>query len=153
MWTATASASASSPIDNYALFFDITICAIGLLTIVVSVGSAERDRLPLGEYDGLMLFAIVGMMLMGSTRDLLVIFLALEMMSLAVYVMTGLKRTSEEGAEAAFKYFVLGAFSSAFFLYGIALTYAATGTTKLDEMVRAIAARPINPRRWCCSRW
>ena len=70
------------------------------------------------------------MMLMGSTRDLLVIFIALEIMSLGVYVMTGIKRSSEAGAEGAFKYFVLGAFSSAFFLYGIALAYAATGSTQ-----------------------
>ena len=120
--------------DDYAIFFTITIAAIGLLTILLSSGSAERDRLPLGEYHGLMLFSIAGMMMMGSTNDLLVIFLALEIMSLGVYVMTGLKRTSQEGAEAAFKYFVLGAFSSAFFLYGIALTYAATGTVRLDEL-------------------
>ena len=80
-------------LDNYALFFNITICAIGLLTILLSVGTAERDHLPQGEYYALMLFSIVGMMLMGSTRDLLVIFLALEIMSLGVYVMTGLKRT------------------------------------------------------------
>jgi NADH-quinone oxidoreductase subunit N len=131
--------------DNYALFFNITVCAIGLLTILISAGSAERDRLPLGEYVALMLFSIVGMMLMGATNDLLIIFLALEIMSLGVYVLTGLKRASESGAEAAFKYFVLGGFSSAFFLYGIALIYAATGTTKLDEMGMHIAATANNP--------
>ncbi len=118
--------------DNFALFFNVTVCAIGILTILLSSGSAERDHLPEGEYYALMLFSIVGMMLMGATRDLLIIFLALEIMSLAVYVLTGIKRTSEAGAEASFKYFVLGGFSSAFFLYGIALTYAAAGTTKLD---------------------
>ncbi len=82
---------------------------------------------------------------MGATRDLLVIFIALEIMSLAVYVLTGIKRTSEQGAEAAFKYFVLGAFSSAFFLYGIALTYAAAGTTKLDEIGVRIAGAAQEP--------
>jgi NADH-quinone oxidoreductase subunit N len=131
--------------DNYAIFFNITICAIGLLTILISSGAAERDRLPLGEYYALMLFAIVGMMLMGSTRDLLVIFLALEIMSLAVYVLTGIKRSSEMGAEAAFKYFVLGAFSSAFFLYGIAFVYAASGTTKLDELGMRVAGQALQP--------
>jgi NADH-quinone oxidoreductase subunit N len=130
--------------DNYAIFFNITICAIGLLTIMLSSGSAARDRLPLGEYHGLMLFSIAGMMLMGSTNDLLVIFLALEIMSLGVYVMTGFKRTSGEGAEAAFKYFVLGAFSSAFFLYGIALTYAATGTIRLDELSLRVASTALH---------
>jgi NADH-quinone oxidoreductase subunit N len=132
-------------IDHYSLFFYITICAIGLLTILLSSGSAARDRLPAGEYHALMLFSIVGMMMMGSTRDLLIIFIALEIMSIGVYVMTGLKRTSEIGAEAAFKYFVLGAFSSAFFLYGIAFAYAVAGTTRLDELGVRVAASSIEP--------
>jgi len=92
-----------------------------------------------------MLFAVAGMMLMGSTNDLLVIFIALEIMSLAVYVMTGMKRSSAAGAEGAFKYFVLGAFSSAFFLYGIALVYAATGTTNLDVLGLAVAGQASKP--------
>ncbi len=131
--------------DNFALFFNVMICAIGLLTIFLSMGTAERDQLPAGEYYTIMLFAVVGMMLMGSSKDLLVIFLALEIMSLGVYVLTGIKRTSEDGAEAAFKYFVLGAFSSAFFLYGIAFTYATTGTTKLDELGLKIASSALEP--------
>ena len=131
--------------DNFALFFNVTICAIGILTILLSSGSAERDHLPEGEYYALMLFSIVGMMLMGATRDLLIIFLALEIMSLAVYVLTGIKRTSEAGAEASFKYFVLGGFSSAFFLYGIALTYAAAGTTKLDALGLRVASSANEP--------
>lgn len=131
--------------DNYALFFNVLLCSIGLLTIFLSMGTAERDQLPTGEYYTLMLFAIVGMMLMASSKDLLVIFLALEIMSLGVYVLTGIKRSSEDGAEAAFKYFVLGAFSSAFFLYGIAFTYATTGTTKLDQLGLRIAASALEP--------
>ena len=131
--------------DNFGLFFNLMACAIGLLTIFLSMGTAERDQLPTGEYFAIMLFAVVGMMLMGAAKDLLVIFIALEIMSLGVYVLTGLKRSSEDGAEAAFKYFVLGAFSSAFFLYGIALTYATTGTTKLDEIGLQIASRSLEP--------
>ena len=131
--------------DNYALFFNVVICAIGLLTILLSSGSAEQDKIPTGEYYALMLFSIAGMMLMGSTRDLLVIFVALEIMSLGVYVLTAIKRGSEEGAEAGYKYFVLGAFSSAFFLYGIALAYAATGTTKIDEIGMLVASSGQQP--------
>jgi NADH-quinone oxidoreductase subunit N len=82
---------------------------------------------------------------MGSAKDLLVIFLALEIMSLGVYVLTALKRSSAESAEAGFKYFVLGAFSSAFFLYGIAFAYATTGTTKLDELGLRIASSALEP--------
>jgi NADH-quinone oxidoreductase subunit N len=91
------------------------------------------------------LFAIAGMMLMGSTNDLLVVFLALEIMSLGVYILTGIKRSSEAGAEGAFKYFVLGAFSSAFFLYGIALAYAATGSTRLDQIGMKVASSVSEP--------
>lgn len=131
--------------DDYALFFNIALCGMGLLTILLSWGTAERDRLPIGEYYSLMLFSIAGMMLMGSTRDLLVIFIALEIMSLGVYVMTAIKRGSEQGAEAGFKYFVLGGFSSAFFLYGIALAYAATGSTKLDEIGVLVASSAQQP--------
>jgi NADH-quinone oxidoreductase subunit N len=132
-------------VDNFSVFFNITLCAIGILTIILSAGNADRDHLPLGEYYTLMLFSIVGMMLMASTSDLLVIFIALEIMSLGVYVMTALKRASAEGAEGAFKYFVLGAFSSAFFLYGIAMAYAVTGTTRLDEIGMRIASSALDP--------
>jgi NADH-quinone oxidoreductase subunit N len=131
--------------DDFALFFNVVLCSIGILTILLSWGTAERDRLPTGEYHALLLFSIAGMMMMGATRDLLVVFIALEIMSLGVYVLTGIRRRSEAGAEAAFKYFVLGAFSSAFFLYGIALAYAATGTTKLDEIGMAVAATASQP--------
>ena len=131
--------------DDFALFFNLVLCAVGLLTILLSWGTAERDSLPEGEYHALLLFSIVGMMMMGATRDLLVIFIALEILSLGVYVLTGIKRSSEAGAEAAFKYFVLGAFSSAFFLYGIALAYAATGSTKLDAIGRAVAESTTQP--------
>src|SRR6187399_2097571 len=91
--------------DDFALFVNILLCGVGILTVLLSWGTAERDRLPEGEYHALMLFSIVGMMLMGSTRDLLIVFIALEIMSLGVYVMTAIKRSSEAGAEGAFKYF------------------------------------------------
>jgi NADH-quinone oxidoreductase subunit N len=131
--------------DNFALFVNLVLCAVGLLTILLSWGTAERDGLPTGEYHALVLFAVAGMMLMGSTNDLLIIFIAVEIMSLGVYVLTGIKRSSEAGAEGAFKYFVLGAFSSAFFLYGIALAYAATGSTKLDRIGLAVASSVSDP--------
>jgi NADH-quinone oxidoreductase subunit N len=131
--------------DDFALFMNVVLCGVGLLTILLSWGTAERDGLPVGEYHSLLLFAVAGMMLMGSTNDLLIVFIALEIMSLGAYVLTGIKRSSEAGAEGAFKYFVLGAFSSAFFLYGIALAYAATGSTKLDRIGLAVAASASDP--------
>jgi len=102
----------------------------------------ERDGLPAGEYYALTLFGLAGMMLMAAATDLLVIFLALEVLSLSVYVLTALRRDSAQSAEAAFKYFLLGAFSSAFFLYGIAFAFALSGSTRLDAVATAMASGP-----------
>jgi NADH-quinone oxidoreductase subunit N len=125
--------------DNFALFVNIVLCVIGILTMIFSNEVVEREELPAGEYYALTLFAISGMMLMAAAADLLVIFLALEILSLAVYVLTGLRRDSATGAEAAFKYFLLGAFSSAFFLYGIAFAFLYAGSTRLDVIGSAMA--------------
>ena len=137
--------------DNFALFVNLVIAAIGLLTIGFSSQVIAREKLPQGEYYALMLFSVAGMMLMASATDLLVIFLALEVMSLAVYVLTGIRRGDQAGTEAALKYFLLGAFSSAFFLYGIAFTYAVAGSTRLERVAEVIAAQgeaPANPMVW-----
>src|SRR5438445_4355830 len=91
-----------------------------------------------------MLFALAGMILMATATDLIVIFLALEVLSIAVYVLTGIRRDSPAATEAAFKYFLLGAFSSAFFLYGIAFTYGVTGSTHLDRIGSVLAAQALN---------
>jgi len=131
--------------DNFALFVNVTLCAIGALTITLSGDVVERLRLPAGEYFALTLFAVAGMMLMAGAADLLLIFLSLEVMSLSVYVLTGIRRGSEAGAEAAFKYFVMGAFSSAFFLYGIAFTYAVVGSTRLEQVAGALALQTAAP--------
>ncbi len=92
-----------------------------------------------------MLFAIAGMILMATATDLLVIFLALEVLSLSVYVLTGIRRDKPTATEAAFKYFLLGGFSSAFFLYGIAFTYGLTGSTRLDRIGSLIGAQAASP--------
>ena len=88
-----------------------------------------------------MLFALAGMMLMAGAVDLLIIFLALEILSLAVYVMTGIRRDLLQSTEGAFKYFLLGAFSSAFFLYGIAFAYGVVGSTRLEPIGVAMAGQ------------
>ncbi len=123
--TTTPRASASSSADNFGLFVTGVLVVVGLLSIAISGPTIDRERLPGGEYYALMLFALAGMMLMATATDLLVIFLALEVLSISVYVLTGIRRDSPKATEAAFKYFLLGAFSSAFFLYGIAFTYGA----------------------------
>jgi NADH-quinone oxidoreductase subunit N len=131
--------------DNFALFVNLILCIVGILTMLFSDEVVEREGLPPGEYYALTLFALSGMMLMAAATDLLVIFLALEVLSLSVYVLTGLRRASARGAEAAFKYFLLGAFSSAFFLYGIAFAFLVSGSTRLEQLGVALSSQAAGP--------
>jgi len=102
-----------------------------VLAVLLSLGYLGRERIVVPEYYLLVLYATVGMMFMGGGADLVIVFLGLELMSVCVYVLAGIDRRSVFAAEAALKYFLLGAFASAFLLYGIALIYGATGTTNL----------------------
>ena len=144
LWGRNATSFGVVTADNFSLFVNLVLVVIGLLTVVFSSQTLERDGLPAGEYYSLVLFAIVGMMLMAQATDLLLIFLALETMSIAVYVLTGLRRDQANATEAAFKYFLLGAFASSFFLYGIAFIYGVTGTTHLERAGAAIAAQSMS---------
>jgi len=145
LWNHNASSFGVVSADNFGLFVTGTLIVVGLLSLGISGPTVEREKLPAGEYYALMLFATAGMMLMATATDLLVIFLALEVMSLAVYVLTGIRRDSPASSEASFKYFLLGAFASAFFLYGIAFTYGLTGTTRLDRIAGLIASQAASP--------
>jgi len=131
--------------DNFGLFVTSVLIVVGFLSLAISEPTIDREKLPRAEYYALMLFALAGMMLMATASDLLLIFLALEILSLAVYVLTGLRRDSPAATEAALKYFLLGAFSSAFFLYGVALTYGLTGSTQLARVGTLVAGRAIAP--------
>jgi NADH-quinone oxidoreductase subunit N len=102
-----------------------------ILTVMLSLGYLGRERIWVPEYYVLVLLATVGMLVMGGGTDLIVIFVGLELMSISIYVLAGINRRSVFAAEAAIKYFLLGAFASGFFLYGVALIYGATGTTNL----------------------
>ena len=144
LWDSNAESFGAVTADNFGLFVNLVIVAVGILTVMFSAQTVERDRLPAGEYYAMLMFAIFGMMLMGQATDLLVIFLALETMSIAVYVLTGIRREQHQGTEAAFKYFLLGAFASSFFLYGIAFLYGVTGTTNIERLSTAIAAQSMS---------
>jgi NADH-quinone oxidoreductase subunit N len=144
LWDSNAESFGAVTADNFGLFVNFVIVVVGILTVMLSVQTVERDRLPAGEFYALLMFAIFGMMLMGQATDLLVIFLALETMSIAVYVLTGFRRDQQQSTEAAFKYFLLGAFASSFFLYGIAFLYGVTGTTNIERLSTAIAARAMS---------
>jgi NADH-quinone oxidoreductase subunit N len=144
LWDRNTTSFGVMTADNFGLFVNLVLVAVGIFTVIFSSQTVERDGLPAGEYYATFLFAIVGMMLMAQATDLLLIFLALETMSLAVYVLTGIQRNRVQSTEAAFKYFLLGAFASAFFLYGVAFLYGVTGSTSLDRIGSVIAAQSMS---------
>ncbi|MBA3334679.1 MAG: NADH-quinone oxidoreductase subunit N [Pyrinomonadaceae bacterium] len=127
--------------DNLRLSFSFVMLFASAMTILISTVWTERENIPIGEYHSLLMFATVGMLLMASGNDLVVIFLGLETMSIATYVMAGLRRTDLRSNESAMKYFILGSFASAFLLYGMALIYGATASTNITE----IAAKTADP--------
>jgi len=125
--------------DILRLSFSITFLITTALTILISTVWIEREDVSAGEYHSLLLFATFGMLLMAAGNDLVIIFLGLETLSLASYVMVGLRKTDLRSNEASIKYFVLGSFASAFLLYGMALIYGATASTNITEIATKIA--------------
>jgi NADH-quinone oxidoreductase subunit N len=144
LWDRNATSFGVVTADNFALFVNLVLVGVGILTVFFAAQTIERDGLPAGEFYALLLFSIVGMMLMVQSTDLLLMFLALETMSIAVYVLTGIRRDQVASTEAAFKYFLLGAFASSFFLYGIAFLYGISGSTSLDRVGSVIAAQSMS---------
>jgi NADH-quinone oxidoreductase subunit N len=132
-------------LDGYALFFDLLLLGAGILVVLMSMSYVDETGIGAGEYYALLFFALAGTIVMASSADLILIFLGLEVMSLSVYILAGAWRTQLRSNEAALKYFLLGAFATGFLLYGIALIYGATGTTRLDGIAEKIAA-PIDRR-------
>jgi len=129
-------------LDNYALFFHVVVAYAAALVLLVSVDYLRRLGAESGEYYALVLLSASGMLVLTSANDLIVVFLAIELMSLSLYVLAGLFKRRQEAGEASMKYFLLGVFASAFLLYGIALVYGATGTTNFDRIAAAaIGAR------------
>lgn len=127
-------------IDGLAVFLTIVLCSTVILAALLAPGYLRRERLEGSEPYVLLLLSASGGIVMASANDLIVLFLGLEILSIAVYVLAGIHVRRARSGEAALKYFVLGAFSSAFFLYGIALVYGATGTTNLTGIQEFLAA-------------
>jgi NADH-quinone oxidoreductase subunit N len=125
-------------IDPFSTYFNILIMGGAALCVLLSVREAGRLKAVAGEYYALLVFSVLGMVVMVSAADLLVIFIGLETMSLAVYILVGIGRDSENGAEGALKYFLIGAFASAFMIYGIALLLGITGSTRLDVIASGL---------------
>jgi NADH-quinone oxidoreductase subunit N len=127
-------------IDSFSAFFELAILIAAMFTVMMSLDYAAENHIPGAEYYSLILFSALGMMLMATAGDLIVIFLGLETMSIPVYVLAGIMRRNARSNEAAIKYFLLGAFSTGFLLYGIALVYGATGSIKLGPIHNALAS-------------
>ena len=136
-------------LDELRLGFTLIFLLVSFLTLLISTVWVQGEQLPAGEFHSLLLFATVGMMLMASGNDLVIVFLGLEILSIATYVMAGFRRTDVRSNESSLKYFILGSFSSAFLLYGIALVYGATsiagpgggvvaGTTNIGEIASRV---------------
>lgn len=125
--------------DDFRWVADWVFIGAAALTVLISFAYLEREQLLAPEYYVLLLFGTLGMLLMAAGSDLIVIFLGLELMSVAVYVLAGFDRRRARSAEAALKYFLLGAFASGFLLYGIALVYGATGTTNLGLIAAQVS--------------
>jgi NADH-quinone oxidoreductase subunit N len=126
-------------VDNFRWMADVVILVGTVFAIALARDDNDRQGIGIAESHVLILLASAGMMLLAAARDLMIVFLAVELMSIAVYALAGLNRRSVRGAEGALKYFLLGAFSSAFLLYGIALVYGATGTTNLAIIAERLA--------------
>ncbi len=141
MWTGTPQTSWNGMItnDNLRMSFSIVALLTTAVTILISSIWVERENVPAGEYHALLLFATFGMMFMASGSDLVIMFLGLETLSIATYVMAGLRKSDLKSNESAMKYFILGSFASAFLLYGMALIYGATGSTNIAEIAEKIA--------------
>jgi NADH-quinone oxidoreductase subunit N len=131
-------------VDPFRLFANWILLLGAALTILISFAYVYRQRLQAGEFYGLILLATAGMMFMVAARDLIVIFLGLEVMSVAVYALTAFNRRDRKSAEAGLKYFLLGAFATGFLLYGIALVYGATGSTNITAIGETVAAGNAN---------
>jgi len=144
VWSATGPAflgtEGMAVADGYALFFNFVFMTVAGLAVLISVDYTDRQGLAQGEYYALLLLSTAGMSVMAAATDLMVLFVGLEVLSMPLYVLVGLKRGQAESNEAGLKYFLLGAFASAFLLYGIALTYGAGGSTALSAVAAGLAA-------------
>lgn len=124
--------------DSFALFFDGLLLVIGILVTLLALRYNEERGIGRGEFYPLMLFALSGMMLMGHATNLLTVFIAVEVLSISLYILCGIARPNLKSEESALKYFLLGAFASGFLVYGIALIYGATGSLSLSGVTDAI---------------
>ncbi len=127
-------------VDAFSIFFHLVITIVTAVVILTSFEYLEVQQIRAGEYYGLILFGAVGMCLMSSAVELVLIFIALEISSISTYVLAGFRRRAAISSESSIKYFLLGSFATAFFLYGVALMFGATGSTSIAAIAQSLAA-------------
>jgi NADH-quinone oxidoreductase subunit N len=130
-------------VDGFSVFFHVLVIAIAAVVILSSYEYLAVQRIRAGEYYALILFGVVGMALMSSAIELVLIFIALEISSISSYVLAGFRRHEAASAESSLKYFLLGSFATAFFLYGVALMFGATGSTNIDQIGSSLRTGPV----------
>lgn len=130
-------------IDSFSVFFTFLVIAIAAVVILSSFEYMAVQRIRAGEYYALILFGVVGMAVMSSAIELVMIFIGLEISSIATYILAGFRRNEASSSEASLKYFLLGSFATAFFLYGVALMFGATGSTNIDVIAQKLPAAPV----------
>lgn len=132
-------------VDDFSTFFHVLFIFIAAMTALISIDYLRRENMNHAEYYALLLFATAGMLVMAGSNELMMIFIGLEVLSIGTYVLAGFRRTDLRSNESALKYFLLGSFASAFFLYGIALIFGATGSTNLISISAALTRPDIQP--------
>jgi len=130
-------------VDSFSIFFHVIVTAVTAIVILTSYEYLEVQQLRTGEYYALVLFGAVGMCLMSSAVELVLIFIALEISSISTYILAGFRRRAAISSESALKYFLLGSFATAFFLYGVALMFGATGSTSIAAIGERLSIDPI----------
>ncbi|HEY1946522.1 MAG TPA: NADH-quinone oxidoreductase subunit N [Bryobacteraceae bacterium] len=131
-------------VDEYGVFFRAVILAVGFLCMLASFSYLEREGAEGGEYYALILFSLVGQCIMATAADLIMVFIGLEISSIATYILAGYLRDDRRNNESALKYFLLGSFATAFLLYGVAWVYGIIGSTNLDQIKNALGAQAFS---------
>ena len=130
-------------VDHLSVFFTFIFCISSAMAILLSVDFNKREEIKVGEYYSLILFCTLGMVVLASSTDMIMIFLGIEIISISLYILAGVRRKDIKSNEAALKYFLLGAFATGFLLYGMALIYGSTGSTKLAIISKVISEGQI----------
>ena len=130
-------------VDSFSVFFHFLVIAIAAVVILSSFEYMAVQRIRAGEYYALIVFSVVGMALMSSAVELVLIFIALEISSISTYILAGFRRNEASSSESSLKYFLLGSFATAFFLYGVALIFGATGSTNIDLISQRLQGGPV----------